>query len=116
MHIDGKMKKRRNRGMKKVINAKMYNTETAQEIGFYSNGMNYGDFCFVEETLYRKKNGEFFIEGHGGAKSRYARSCGNQCWGSGEDIVPLSIEEAKEWVEEHCSADVYIETFGDVPE
>lgn len=102
--------------MKKVMNGKMYNTETAKEIGCDSNGLNYGDFDFVEETLYQKKTGEFFLDGNGGARTRYSKPSGSNSWSGGRELVPLSIEEAKEWVEEHCSADVYIETFGDVPE
>lgn len=53
--------------MKKIIDGKMYNTETAKECGTWDN-CEYG-FNRVEETLYRKKTGEFFIHGEGGANS-----------------------------------------------
>ena len=46
--------------MKKYINGKVYDTETAQLIGTYANGGNWRDFSHYEETLYRKRTGEFF--------------------------------------------------------
>lgn len=50
--------------MKKIINGKKYDTESAQEICSRSSG-HYGDFHRVAETLYRKKTGEFFLYGEG---------------------------------------------------
>ena len=58
--------------MKKIINGKMYNTETAKEIGSWNNGRYRSDFYYVGETLYKKKTGELFVFGEGGAASRYA--------------------------------------------
>lgn len=52
--------------MKKIINGKMYNTETATELGDFWNGLSTSDFRNLSETLYRKKNGEFFLYGQGG--------------------------------------------------
>ena len=103
-------------GLKQIINGKMYNTETAQEIGCDSNGMNLDNLWFVEETLYRKQNGEFFLDGHGGPFSRYSRPNGSFSRCGARELVPLSVEEAKAWVERHCSVEVYIETFGNVTE
>lgn len=102
--------------MKQIINGKMYNTETAQEIGCGSNGMNLDNLWFVEETLYRKQNGEFFLDGHGGPLSRYSRPNGSFSRCGARELVPLGAEEAKAWVERHCPVEVYIETFGDVAE
>ena len=42
--------------MKKVINKKMYNTETAIEIASYENMSNRRDYGHFEETLYMKKD------------------------------------------------------------
>lgn len=41
--------------MKKIINGKSYNTETAIKCGSWANSNNFRDFDYVEETLYRKK-------------------------------------------------------------
>lgn len=46
--------------MKKIINGKMYNTETAEFIDSYESGYP-KDFAYVYEALYRKKTGEFFL-------------------------------------------------------
>ena len=99
--------------MKKIINGKMYNTETATEVGNYWNGLSQRDFNHVNETLYRKKTGEFFLYGEGGPMSRYSESCGNNSWTGGERIIPLSEKEAKKWAEDKISADAYCQIFGE---
>ena len=43
--------------MKKVINRRMYNTDTAEEIDNYESHYLSSDFHYYEETLYRKKTG-----------------------------------------------------------
>ena len=102
--------------MKKIINGKMYNTETAKEVGSWDNGRYHSDFHYVGETLYKKKTGEFFIFGEGGAASGYAERCGGNSTCFGEDIIPLSLQAAKEWVERKLDADTYEELFGEVEE
>lgn len=99
--------------MKKIINGKMYNTDTAKELFHYWNG-NHG-FGRISETLYRKKTGEYFLYGVGGARTRYAEKSGGVYY-EGCAIIPLSVESAKVWAEKHLDADRYIELFGDVEE
>ena len=55
--------------MRKNIDRKMYDTETAELLASSSNGYGHGDFRYMEEQLYRKKTGEFFLYGEGGALS-----------------------------------------------
>ena len=96
--------------MKKIINGKRYDTETAEEIGFWRTERSVTDFSYCEETLYRKRTGEFFIHGGGGARTKYAsESYGMYGWG--EAIVPLTYDEAREWAETHLDADRYEELF-----
>lgn len=102
--------------MKKIINRKMYNTETATLIGGWSNGYSYSDFSHCEEDLYKKRTGEFFLHGSGGAMSKYCRSCGQNEWCGGEEIIPLTLEEAMDWAEDHLGADDFEATFGEVEE
>ena len=97
--------------MKKVIEGKLYNTETADSLAEWGNGLCYTDFNFLSETLYRTKKGKFYLHGCGGARTRYSEAYGN-CRGEGEDIVPLSEAEARKWVEEKFDGDKYIEIFG----
>ncbi len=101
--------------MKKIINGFAYNTDTAEHIGGWANGYNYGDFSFCREDLYRTKAGAFFVHGEGGALSKYATRAGDNR-GAGNAIVPLTDAEAMEWVAEHLDADVYEQLFGLAPE
>ncbi len=98
--------------MKRVIDGKMYNTETAEELASAHNGLNASDFDYVEESLYRTKKGAFFLGGDGGARSKYARRVGNgTCEGSG--IIPLTEDEALVWLEENHETELIEELFGD---
>ena len=101
--------------MKKVVNGKMYNTETAEYIGTYSNNLSESDFRHLCEDLYKKKTGEFFLEGEGGPLTRYKEPVGDM-WRSGSAIIPLDEAEAKAWVEAHLDAEAYIELFGEPEE
>lgn len=101
--------------MKKIINGKKYDTETASEIWCYWNGLSITDFHYKKERLYKKKTGEFFLYGEGGGLSGYARHYGDG-WGFGEKIIPLTENEAKEWAEEHLDGDDYEKIFGEVEE
>lgn len=102
--------------MKKIINGKRYDTETATRLGEYWNGLSRRDFGFMEETLYRKKTGEYFLYGEGGPASRYSRAVGQNSWSGGERIMPMTIQEAKEWAEKHLDGDEYESIFGEVEE
>lgn len=100
--------------MKKVIGNKMYNTNTAELLASYSE--NCGSFEYISEGLYRTKKGAYFVAGEGGALSRYSIKDGQNAWCGSEDIRILSEEEAREWMEEHGTADEYISAFGEVEE
>ena len=102
--------------MKKIINGKKYDTETAALVAEWDNGRYGSDFDRCSEKLYRKKTGEYFLHGDGGPMSRYARSCGQNEWCGGEQIIPLSYEAAQKWAEEHLDGDKYEKIFGEVPE
>ena len=47
--------------MKKIIDGKVYNTETADSIGSYWNGYDPRDFHYEELTLYKTKKGQCTI-------------------------------------------------------
>lgn len=101
--------------MKKIIKGKLYDTNTATWIGIYDLGYGYSDFRYYSETLYLKKTGEFFSYVEGGPMSPCAKEYGDS-WCYGEDIIPYTTKEAREWAEEHLEADKYIELFGEVDE
>ena len=98
--------------MKKIINGKLYDTDTAKNVGEWANAGNWRDFNHIEETLYRKRTGEFFLYGEGGPMTKYAVSQGQNSWSGGEKIIPLSAAKAREWAEERLTADEYAEIFG----
>ena len=101
--------------MKKIIHGKKYDTDTAERLGCWNNGLDRGNLNFCEEELYRKKTGDFFLYGCGGPRTSYAKRDGDM-WSGGEDICLLSVAEAKDWVEDHLSADSFEAIFGEVPE
>lgn len=79
--------------MKKIINGKLYNTETAKEVGQYWNGYDCENDFYEKEKLYLKKTGEWFLYGEGGAVSCYGVEYGTTYIGSSV-IIPFTIGEA----------------------
>lgn len=102
--------------MVKIVKGRKYDSETAREIGRYSNAGGWRDFSHYEETLYKKRTGEFFLHGAGGPMTRYAERVDQNSWSGGSDIIPLTYEDAREWAEKHLDADVYEAEFGVVEE
>ncbi len=100
--------------MKKIVNGRVYDTETATLIGEWWN--NESGLRRIDEVLYRKKTGEYFLHGFGGAATQYAAAISQNSWQSGERIMPQSYGEAQAWAEEHLAADCYAAEFGPVSE
>jgi len=84
--------------MKQIINGKRYDTTTATEVAKWWNGLSYNDFGFCHERLFVTKNGNWFLEGEGGARSKYAQTRGTSQCGGGA-IVPMTKDEARGWLE-----------------
>ena len=84
--------------MKKVINGKMYNTDTAEMIYSLPSWKDTG------HDMYKKKTGEFFIY------------CWSKWSGHEPHIEPLTEERAKELCEVYLDGDEYEEVFGKVEE
>ena len=84
--------------MKKTIDSKIYNTDTATLIASEDNGHNRGDFRYCLETLYRTQKGAFFLVGKGGPLSRYSVKVGNMSSG-GTDLFPVDSAKALNWLE-----------------
>lgn len=101
--------------MKKVINGKVYDTDTARKVGCIDYGL--GDrFSGWSETLYVKRTGEYFLLGEGGPGSKYSVQIGvNQSSGSTK-IFPLSYDGACKWAEDNLDGDEYIAEFGEIDE
>ena len=98
-----------------IINGKKYDTETAKELA--NDSFLYpGDFRYWSETLYQKRNGEYFLHGEGGPLSQYARFVGMTARTNGEKIIPFTIEEAMQWAEKHLEGNEFEKIFGEVEE
>jgi hypothetical protein len=102
--------------MKKVINGKSYNCDTAREIAYARSDCGKSDFAWWEETLYKKSTGEFFLEGHGGPMSRYSQASGANSTISGSAIVPLTLADTKAWIESKGDWNLWTSLFGQPPE
>ena len=100
--------------MRAIINGKAYDTATAVRMGFWSNGHHYMDPYSKEETLFRKRTGEFFLLGQGGSETNYAERYGKEWTGSAK-VIPLTFEEAQSWSKEHLTKEEY-ELIFDLPE
>ena len=100
--------------MKKIIDGRLYNTDTARCIGERSCYAP-GDYHHFSESLYQKTTGEFFLHGEGGPLSPYAVTEGSTS-SSGRAIVPLSLTEAEDWISNYLGAEVYISLFGEPAE
>lgn len=83
--------------MKRIINGKRYDTETAELIAEHSH-LYAGDLGRFEEALYRTKNGAWFLAGEGGPASKYARHEGNESLSS-KGLRVLTPEHAQAWLE-----------------
>ena len=97
--------------MKKIINGRRYDTDTAEFIGKWENIYNSADLQYECEELYRKKTGEFFMYGEGGPASSFAVQTGTTSWSGSCKITPITEDEAKKWVEENLDGDTYENLF-----
>ena len=97
--------------MKKIIKGKLYNTDTATEIGNWHNKLPMSDFCYCEETLYQTKKGVYFLVGRGGAMSRYSKTVGNMTAGTVE-FIPMTEQEAFSWASGSIDPEIVQNVFG----
>ncbi len=84
--------------MKKIINNKLYDTDTAKAV---SSRIDLGSVegVFYGKTLYRKRTGEYFVYREGYRDMT-------------DGIEPLSYDEARCWAEEHLDVEEYEAEFG----
>lgn len=102
--------------MKKIINGKKYDTDTATFICSYVFS-NCTDFHFYRKALYQKKTGEYFFYEEGGPLSCMGRNYGNNHLGGSEDITPnVPQEQAVKFCEENMKVDDFEKKFGAVEE
>ena len=103
--------------MKKIINGKKYDTETAKCVATIDANTNslgshihYGDFHYWDMSLYKKNTGEYFLTGD----HCYPSIDGNFDNDNTQPILPVDEDEAKTFVEN--SNEDYEKIFGEVSE
>ena len=100
--------------MKRIINGKRYDTETARKVADYWHGSSSRDFTHYEESLYCKRTGEYFLAGEGGLMTAYAKSVSQNTTSGGSAIFPLDDSAARIWAEAHMDVDAFEVEFGQV--
>lgn len=101
--------------MRKIINGKAYDTDKAISLGSRACGQC-GSLDWAEEELFRKRNGELFLCGTGGAATKYSVSLGGNSYSGGSKIRPLTVQMAQAWAEKNLSAEQYEAAFGKIEE
>lgn len=96
--------------MRKIIDKKVYDTETAKYIANFHNGLSESDFGYVLEKLYVTIKGQYFLHATGGARTIYNESLGNSSCGT-ETIILLSKEELYNWLEKNEYSELIEEIF-----
>lgn len=99
--------------MKKVIEGKLYDTETAKLVHSWDNGRYGNDFRYRSKELYLTKKGNWFLHHAGGAMTDLSVSCGDNSFCGSENIEPISERDAMRFLETHEGTDAVLEYFGD---
>lgn len=97
--------------MKKLIDGKIYNTDTAYYVcDLPSCTYDRSNFKWHETGLYRTTKGRFFLAGEGGPMSMWAESVEHNAWRSGKGLQALSDEQARGHMEAaRCTEEMFIE-------
>lgn len=97
--------------MRKIINERLYDTETAEEIGSWGTGVPFEE-DYESHALYRKGNGEFFILSEFSDESRVWAYVRQDRLDTSWQIERVSDLDARRLVAERLDADIYEELFG----
>lgn len=87
--------------MKRIINKKRYDTETATLVAKWHNGLPWSDFSALRAELYQTKSGSWFLYLDGGPLTECRVQTGSNCWSGSPKIRSLTPEQAYQWLEEH---------------
>lgn len=92
--------------MRKRIHGLLYDTDTAEKLAEFNPApYDIRNLNHISEELYKKRTGEYFLYGEGGANTIYSEQVGTNEWSGGEKIIPLSFDEAREWYEKAMNED-----------
>lgn len=100
--------------MKITYNGITYNTDTAIKLLWRCNNLSENDFGFVEEWLCATPSGDYFLAGHGGARTKYAHRLSDGSFRAGDDIIPLTEQEMAIWLCDHYGDEDLIEKWKEI--
>ena len=87
--------------MIQVVDGKKYNTKTATEVFERSNCDDVTNFRYRQKTLYRTKNGAWFIYHQGGPMTDMAVSTPDNTIEGSSNIEPVSDDDAFGFLQAH---------------
>jgi len=85
--------------MHAIFGDKLFDTNTAKRLAYWWNRKP--SPVGYSESLYQNKAGDYFLACSGGSMSIYGEMDDNGKMRCGTKIVPLSVQEAQEWVKSH---------------
>ena len=97
--------------VKRIIDGKTYNTETATQLASWSSASDPATANQQYEhggVLYQTRFGAYFVVQYDESQDPWD--------GNYEKLIPLDPEQALRWAEKHCSADDVEAIFGEMPE
>jgi hypothetical protein len=99
--------------MKRIIDGKRYDTETAEQVTTIGSlpGTSRTDFRYWEATLYRTPKGRWFAVGNGGGMTMFAESVGGGGSRGGSGLIPISKTEARKHLEDDGNIDALEQWF-----
>lgn len=92
--------------MKKIIQGKKYDTETATLVAACQNLSDETNIDYQHKALYKKRTGEYFVAVTGCERYRDRLS----------EVIPVSYDEARSFAERWMDADEWEREFGEVSE
>lgn len=98
--------------MKRIIEKKVYDTETATKIATTSFGQS-NDFKSFAETLYRTAKGNYFLQYRGGPLSKYGVNEGTAGRRGDSGIIVFTHDEAFKRLVSAKESDLAAEMFPD---
>ena len=98
--------------MRKVINGTVYNVVGSKRIAVTM--FRYpGEESLVYECIYKKRNNALFLYCSGGPGTRYRGYLEDGRPVLGQDIIPISHDEARKWLQCHHT-DFYYSSYVDI--
>ncbi|MFC1652423.1 hypothetical protein ACFL3F_01760 [Planctomycetota bacterium] len=100
--------------MEVTIDGKHYDTEKAQLIHAWDNGVfSSTDFGYRSKMLYRNRNGDWFIHHEGGALTDCTQKYDDNRRTGGEFIEPVTEDDVLKFLQNHGGEIPIADWFGD---